>query len=434
MHTDQNRDRSDMEGELQGMELQEMNIGTPSIEKGLSPFGSSLPSLELIQKALINSKIIIVLALLGSIIFFIMLPHSRTANRFSAHIGDLSKRPKNLRRLLYLATENARRTNSLQSLSISSPKYVLDEGIEFILSYSLKSGNFDAKEKVKTISSTSESSSSSKPDPFDKRTLDPNLVVATIAPSYTLVLNKFNTVKDHALLVTDKFEPQNSALTSQDLEAWYWTIDTTNSIGFYNSNYIAGASQRHKHLQIIPLDVMFSLRPSDALTPLPIDDIISDIMDTNPSMWKQFRSNEIYSIPSFASFKHGLALLQSPDQRPRNEFYGDYLYNVYLSLLAANEIEKGPCLSSSKSQSIDVTKAKSLGLDMERDAFCKGYNLIMSSQWMMIIPRSKRDYNGQVGVNGFGFVGLLLARDEQIAKNVQMMGPMQILNDVTFSA
>jgi ATP adenylyltransferase len=320
---------------------------------------------------------------------------------------------------------------------------VKDEGVEFLVSFSMQSGNLDAKDRVKTISTSSSTlgSASGKPDPFDKNTLDPDLVVSKVAPSYTLVLNKFNTVKDHALLVTERFEPQNSALTSQDLEAWYWTIDVTNSIGFYNSNYIAGASQRHKHLQIIPLDVMFSLRPDDAATPLPIDDIISNIVDDGtPSSaitWEEFHDNEVYSIPSFASFKHGIALLQSPEQRSsKNEFYGDYLNRVYLSLLAANDVKKGPCWSSSTTMSTVASevedKAKDLGLDMKSDAYCTGYNLIMSRQWMMVVPRRKRDYDGHVGVNGFGFVGLLLARDEQTAKKVQTVGPMQVLNDVTF--
>ena len=45
-------------------------------------------------------------------------------------------------------------------------------------------------------------------------------IVAHIQPGYTLILNKFNTVPDHALLVTDLFSPQEWLLRPSDFAAW----------------------------------------------------------------------------------------------------------------------------------------------------------------------------------------------------------------------
>lgn len=55
-----------------------------------------------------------------------------------------------------------------------------------------------------------------------------------------------------ALLVTKQFKDQQSTITSVDWMAWYEVVVATQSFGFYNSDLPAGASQKHKHFQIIP--------------------------------------------------------------------------------------------------------------------------------------------------------------------------------------
>jgi hypothetical protein len=61
----------------------------------------------------------------------------------------------------------------------------------------------------------------------EERLLDPTSdsaksnVIAHISPGYTAILNKFNTITDHSLLVTDEFMQQNLLLRSSDLLAWY---------------------------------------------------------------------------------------------------------------------------------------------------------------------------------------------------------------------
>ena len=65
-----------------------------------------------------------------------------------------------------------------------------------------------------------------------------------------------------ALLVTTQFEEQANLLTVSDLEAWFWCLNAARAVGFYNSDRNAGASQPHKHMQFIPLDVFAEIRGS----------------------------------------------------------------------------------------------------------------------------------------------------------------------------
>ena len=67
-----------------------------------------------------------------------------------------------------------------------------------------------------------------------------------------------------ALLVTNEWQAQAVPLSSDDLEAWAWTLDQTSSVGFYNSDRAAGASQTHKHMQIVPMQTIAALRGADA--------------------------------------------------------------------------------------------------------------------------------------------------------------------------
>jgi ATP adenylyltransferase/5',5'''-P-1,P-4-tetraphosphate phosphorylase II len=65
--------------------------------------------------------------------------------------------------------------------------------------------------------------------------------------------------------LTDKFVPQINPITVTEFALWYWSIYQVNGVGFYNSNKIAGASQLHRHLQLIPMDVIAGMRNVDAV-------------------------------------------------------------------------------------------------------------------------------------------------------------------------
>lgn len=64
-------------------------------------------------------------------------------------------------------------------------------------------------------------------DPFDP--YDEALWVDHLSPSHTLLLNKFNVVEYHVLVVTRKFEQQTNPLNLQDLEATWHVVQVTAS-------------------------------------------------------------------------------------------------------------------------------------------------------------------------------------------------------------
>lgn len=53
-------------------------------------------------------------------------------------------------------------------------------------------------------------------------------------------------------MTTNQFQQQSSTLTYEDLDAWYWSLTQINGFGIYNSDPLAGSSQPHKHVQLIP--------------------------------------------------------------------------------------------------------------------------------------------------------------------------------------
>ncbi|KAH7037700.1 HIT-like domain-containing protein [Microdochium trichocladiopsis] len=126
---------------------------------------------------------------------------------------------------------------------------------------------------------------------------DPALLIARLPQpaTHTLVLNKFAIVPGHFILITNDFKPQTHLLEADDLEAAYACIRayredaaqrkaTVTSGGgnggggeeeergsdlfvFFNSGPFSGASQPHRHLQLLPIQNMkVGLPPSSAPT------------------------------------------------------------------------------------------------------------------------------------------------------------------------
>ncbi|KAI9806625.1 MAG: hypothetical protein M1825_006082 [Sarcosagium campestre] len=95
---------------------------------------------------------------------------------------------------------------------------------------------------------------------------DPNLLIAEIPyskPSHSLILNKYPVIPNHFLLVTKTFREQNSLLEREDLDASFACLKSWNMRGgkgklfaFFNSGEHSGASQKHRHIQFLPVEEM----------------------------------------------------------------------------------------------------------------------------------------------------------------------------------
>jgi len=87
-------------------------------------------------------------------------------------------------------------------------------------------------------------------DPF--LPYDEELHVADVSDTHVALLNRFPVMERHLLIVTRDFEDQERPLTRADLGALAACMAELPGLGFYNAGRAAGASQPHKHLQLVP--------------------------------------------------------------------------------------------------------------------------------------------------------------------------------------
>lgn len=84
---------------------------------------------------------------------------------------------------------------------------------------------------------------------------DPAMWVCDLSPTHTLLLNKFNLVDHHVLVVTRAYQQQEAMLTHEDWAATHSVLHAMQpgGLAFFNAGPLSGASQPHKHVQVVPL-------------------------------------------------------------------------------------------------------------------------------------------------------------------------------------
>ncbi|MGF6757159.1 ATP adenylyltransferase family protein [Paraburkholderia sp. GAS42] len=221
---------------------------------------------------------------------------------------------------------------------------------------------------------------------------DPDLFVADISDTHIVLLNKFNVIDHHLLIVTRRFELQEALLNPADFGALFSCMAQFDGLGFYNGGPAAGASQRHKHLQIVPLPL------DEADRQLPIEPLLAAARMDGP----------IGTVPGLA-FAHAFARLE-PLLATRPLEMARSAFDRYLALLDAAGL-----------RAIDVNG------EPQQSA---PYNLLVTSRWMLLVPRSAERAEG-VAVNALGFAGSLFVRDEIQMGTIRKLGPMTVLQRVT---
>jgi len=217
------------------------------------------------------------------------------------------------------------------------------------------------------------------------------LFVADLSPTHVCLLNKYNVVDYHLLLITRAFEDQESLLSLADFQALWRCLEEIDGLGFYNSGKLAGASQPHKHLQLVPLPLM------DQGEAVPIAPLLHQAV---------FSADGIGTLPAF-EFVHGLmrfdaGSLACPD-RP------EALLTAYLQLL------------------------QSMGLlDQNQDRPVAAYNLLVTRRWMLLIPRSQETCHG-ISINALGFAGAILLRTPEPLEILKQVGPLTVLQQVAIA-
>jgi sulfate adenylyltransferase (ADP) / ATP adenylyltransferase len=165
---------------------------------------------------------------------------------------------------LELATQRALACGALRPIEIVQ-QTIEDSGIEFII----RSVSSLARRALEQ--SRNALGAAAAVDPFIP--FDPNLFVADVSATHVALLNKFNLVANHLIIATRRFVPQEVLLDGEDFVALGACLAQLDGLGFYNAGAAAGASQPHKHLQMIPLPL------GTGGAPTPIDEALAAVRD-----------------------------------------------------------------------------------------------------------------------------------------------------------
>lgn len=218
---------------------------------------------------------------------------------------------------------------------------------------------------------------------------DTNLFVTHLSPTHLVLLNKFNVMDHHLLIVTREFESQDDLLNAQDFEALALGLSEVDGLAFYNGGSKAGASQPHKHMQIVPLPFVpdGSRLPIESLL---LENTVSAQAGANPRL----------------PFLHLVTRFENPDfTQPK--ILSMYLLEVYRHLMDSLHLMFPDSTKSSPG----------------------AYNLLMTREWMCIVPRSQESF-ADIPINALGFSGALLVRNPEQLAYLRKIGPLTVLQNV----
>ena len=282
-------------------------------------------------------------------------------------------------------TEYARQCGALKSIP-TEYELIEQNGVNFFVRIVT---NLIRKEQAKKQQDKKSAKQGKAFNPF--LPYEEDLFVADLSETHVCLLNKFNVVDHHLLIITRGFEAQKNLLTSADFTALWHCFTEINGFGFYNGGADAGASQRHKHLQVVPLPLI----PDG--TSVPIQAAIANAT---------FQDN-IGKLGIFP-FQHALIRLDW-DESTEIDKIAQQTLNAYHQLLDAVKIE---------------------GSDGYFGEQTQAYNLLITREWMLIVPRSQGSYQ-QIAINSLGIGGAMLVRSREQLEQLKAISPFKILEQVT---
>ena len=210
-------------------------------------------------------------------------------------------------------------------------------------------------------------------NPWDKI-----LEVDKIGTNHQLILNKYPVQKGHILLITNTWKPQDGWLDISDWIAIQMVNEDTSGLWFFNSSPIAGASQPHRHFQLLRRDYGEIICPREKWF---LD------FENNNDQDSKLKKNAVVSKFNFLDNSINI-------------------YNLYLEL------------------------SKKIGLgnpiDDEKPRF--PHNILITNNWIAIIKR-KYDHVHGFSVNGLGFAGYLLVTEKSNINYLKKYGPEKLLEN-----
>ncbi len=204
-----------------------------------------------------------------------------------------------------------------------------------------------------------------------------DLHVTDLSDSHVCLLNKYPVVSHHVLVVTRRFEPQERPLGLEDCRALALGLQAFDALGFYNAGPEAGASQPHKHLQLLPVPL------GSGPERMPVEAVLRESGDGLP-------------------FRHAARRL------------------------GEGEHADGEALLARWREGL-----RTVGLDPHAEPLAP-HNWVVTRDWSLVVPRS-RDTSRGISVNALGFAGALLVRDPESLARARRVGPLTVLREVTLA-
>jgi sulfate adenylyltransferase (ADP) / ATP adenylyltransferase len=217
------------------------------------------------------------------------------------------------------------------------------------------------------------------------------------------VLNKYPVIPNHSILSTVGFERQTDFLDNEDLDVTYaclqaWEAESmerppSRLFAFFNSGEHSGASQPHRHLQLLPVEDMMDPNSStDGWQPL--IDLMTEPLPDNPS---------ILRAPSISFCHYAMDIPENPESGVLKRIYQRLYDSARMSVQAWNQARPRDCI------------------DMEENSAAPSisYNLAMTTRTMAICPRRNEtavipttDGNGSAAVNGTILGGTMMVKEK----------------------
>ena len=202
------------------------------------------------------------------------------------------------------------------------------------------------------------------------------LEIDKIGDNHQLILNKYPVQNGHILLITNNWKPQNGWLDMNDWKAIKQVNKDTSGLWFFNSSPVAGASQPHRHFQL--------LRRSRDEISCPREKWFLK-MNIDKDINRKLKKNIIVSKFNF---------LENSES----------LFELYLEL--CKKLGLGDPISDKKP--------------------IYPYNILITNKWIAIIKRKNDQIHG-FSINGLGFAGYLLVTEKSNINYLRNFGPEKLL-------
>lgn len=225
-----------------------------------------------------------------------------------------------------------------------------------------------------------------KPNPF--LPWEPQLEVRRLADQHVVLLNKYPVQPGHVLLITQQWHPQSGWLRPLDWTAVAHVAADTAGLWFFNSCAAAGASQPHRHLQLLPRR---RGEVSCPMAPLLLEQLDGPAGVNRPWPWR-------YALSRREQGHQSACEGASADELQR-------LYHAHAALLELGDPQHDP---------------------QPRHP----YNLLFDEHWFLTVRR-EREHCAGFSLNALGFAGYLLVTERSDLAWLLDHGPWELLRQVS---